>query len=301
MEAYYAQMFPTRLSIAYLKVPERCRYHLHKHGAELMRRYDVPGWVSKTVDGPYEVGKCVCMWHSIRLHYRRYVKSVCVTVVEDGVSKVYIAQSTAKSTILERINVESLMKGYMVYAPWQEFSMHELRDYQAIPLKYARSYALGCKIHFLNMNLGQWIRSRSGDGPFVQYEIPAEWFRSRSEDGSFVQYEIPAEGFESGSKTEYRGEEVSLQKALKAVPGITSVQWSIIGFSMFSLGYLDQYVQEIPVSGIYAEESFSQQHYLLRRTDGQFVYPEDWFACDEALLQQEYQRDFNVPPVRARL
>ena len=266
-----------------------------------MRQYDVADWVSKAVDGPYELARCVCMWHSIRAHYRRYVKSVLITVLQDGVSKVYMAQSTAKSTILENINVESLLKSYMVYAPWQEFSMHELRDYEATPLKYARSYAPDGKIHFPNMNLGQWIRSRSGDGPFVQYEMPAEWFRSRSEDGSFVQYEIPAEGFESGSKTEYRGEEVSLQQALKAVPGITRVQWSIIGFSMFSLGYLDQYVQEIPVSGEYGEEAFSQQHYLLRRTDGQFVYPEDWFACDEALLQQEYRRDFNVPPVRALL
>ena len=107
--------------------------------------------------------------------HSRILSSVCEVSLYhcagDGVNKVYIAQSTAKSTILERINVESLLKSYKVYAPWQEFSMHELRDYQAIPLKYARSYALGCKIHFLNMNLGQWIRSRSEDGPFVQYEI----------------------------------------------------------------------------------------------------------------------------------
>ena len=296
-----SQNFLDWLSWKYRSVPEESRYHLRWNAGALMRQYDVADWVSKAVDGPYELAGCVCMWHSIRAHYRRYVKSVRITVLEDGVNKVYIAQSTAKSTILERINVESLMKSYMVYAPWQEFSMHELRDDEASPLKYARLYALGRKIHFLDMNLGQWIRSRSGDGPFVQYEMPAEWFRARSEDGSFVEYAIPAGGYDSESKTEYRGEEVSLQKALKAVPGITSVQWSIIGFSRFSLGYLDQYVQEIPVSGIYAEESFSQQHYLLRRTDGQFVYPEDWFACDEALLQQEYQRDFNVPPVRALL
>ena len=277
------------LSDVHSSVPEESRFHLQKHGGVLMRQYDVADWVSKAVDGPYELARCVCMWHSIRAHYRRYVKSVRITVLEDGVNKVYIAQSTAKSNILERINVQSLMKSYMVYAPWQEFSMHEDN----------RMYALGRTIHSLDMKLGQWIRSRCGDGPFVQYAMPAHWFRARSDHGSFAQYAIPAEGDDSESKTEYRGEEVSLQTALKAVPGITSVQWSIIGFSMFSMGYLDQYVQEIPVSGNYAEESFSQQHYLLRRTDGRFVYPENWFACDEALLQQEYQRDFNVPPVCA--
>ena len=275
-------MFRDTLAIAYASVPPQCRYGQGDIGAELMQQYDVPDWVKDTVAGPQEVERCVCMWHSVREHYRRYVKSVCVTVVEDDVSKEYIAQSTAKSTIVERMNHDSLLKGYMVYAPWQEFSMYELREGKAIPQMYSKFHALGSKIHFLNMNLGQWIRSRSEDGPFVQYEILAE-------------------GFEVGGTTMYRGEEESLQRTLKAVPGITSVQWSIIGFSMFSMGYLDQYVQEIPVSGIYAEESFSQQHYLLRRTDGQFVYPEHWFACDEALLQQEYQRDFNVPPVRARL
>ena len=111
-------------------------------------------------------------------------------------------------------------------------------------------------------------------------------------DGAFVQYD----------DTMYRGEEESLQRALKAVPGITKVQWSIIGFSMFSLGYLDQYVQEISVSGrCYLEDPFAEKHYHLRRTDGQFVYPEHWYQCDEVLLQQEYQHDFKSPPVRARL
>ena len=281
MDACYAQKFHVQLLIAYNKVPERCRYDLQRHGAELMRRYDVPDWVSKSVDGPYEVGKCVCMWHSIRQHYRRYGKSVCVTVVEDGVSKVYIAQSTAKSAILERMNFMSLLKGSKVYAPWQEFEMYELLEGEAVPQMYSRFHGLGSKIDFLNMNLGQWIRSRSEDAPFVEYE------------------------FHATGPTMYRGEEESLQRALKAVPGITRVQWSIIGFSMFSLGYLDQYVQEIPVSGMYGEESLSQKHYHLRRSDGGFVYPEDWYQCDEALLQKDYLHDFNSPPVqhaaRARL
>ena len=118
-----------------------------------------------------------------------------------------------------------------------------------------------------------------------------QWIRSRSEDGAFVQYEFYATG-----PTMYRGEEESLQRALKAVSGITGVQWSITGFSAVSLGYLDQYVQEIPVSG---EDPLSQKHYLLRRSDGRFVYPEDWYQCDEALLQiGDCEYDFNSPPVQ---
>ena len=264
-------MFRDTLAIAYASVPPQCRYDVDDIGAELMQQYDVADWVKDAVAGPQEVERCVCMWHSVREHYRRYVKSVCVTVVEDDVSKEYIAQSTARSTVVERMNYDQLLKGYKVYAPWQEFSMYELFE----RTKYGRA------VDFLNMNLGQWIRSRSEDAPFVEYE------------------------FHATGPTMYRGEEESLQRALKAVPGITRVQWSIIGFSMFSLGYLDQYVQEIPVSGMYGEESLSQKHYHLRRSDGGFVYPEDWYQCDEALLQKDYLHDFNSPPVqhaaRARL
>ena len=265
-------MFRDTLSIAYASVPPQCRYDVHDIGAELMQQYDVADWVRDAVAGPEEVARCVCMWHSVREHYRRYVKSVCVTVVEDDVSKEYIAQSTARSTVVERMNYDQLLKGYQVYAPWQEFSMYELRDGEAIPRKYSRCHGLGSKIDCLNMNLGQWIRSRS-------------------EDRAFVQYEFYATG-----PTMYRGEEESLQRALKAVSGITGVQWSITGFSAVSLGYLDQYVQEIPVSG---EDPLSQKHYLLRRSDGRFVYPEDWYQCDEALLQiGDCEYDFNSPRVQ---
>ena len=256
-------MFRDTLSIAYASVPAQCRYGVDDIGAELMQQYDVADWVKDAVAGPQEVERCVCMWHSVREHYRRYVKSVCVTVVEDDVSKEYIAQSTARSTVVERMNYDQLLKGYKVYAPWQEFSMYELFERS----KYGRS------IDFLNMNLGQWIRSRSVDAtPFGVYD-----------------------------DTTYRGEEESLQRALKAVPGITKVEWSIIGFSMFSLGYLDRYVQEIPMNGVYGEEAISQKHYHVRRSDGWFVYPEQWYECDEVSFQQEYQHDFNSPPVRSRL
>ena len=60
------------------------------------------------------------------------------------------------------------------------------------------------------------------------------------------------------------------------------------------------------MSGVcYLEDPLSQKHYLLRRSDGRFVYPEDWYQCDEALLQKDCEYDFNSPPVqladRARL
>ena len=264
--------FRNWLEIEYGKLPEECRvFHLQKHGAALMRQYDVPEWVYKAVSGPYEVVRCVCEWHSIRTHYRGYVKSVGINVVEDGVTKAYIAQSTRKSTILESMNQDDFVKGDMVYASWQEFEMYELQDDSEIPRgEYDSFHQLGYKIEWLSMNLGQWIRSRSEDASFVQYEILADAFAP-----SLTR------------KTKYRAEVESLENALKAVPGITRVQWSIIGFSKSSLGYLDQYVQEISVSGrCYLEDPFAEKHYHLRRTDGRFVYPEDWYQCDEALLQQ---------------